>query len=295
MNEGQGGLPATAAPGAVRVEGAIRRRLRAGEAALVPFLTAGDPDAEASYGRMLAAVAAGADILEVGLPFSDPVADGPTLQAAAERALGRGGGTAATLALVERLKAVRPDLPVVLLTYLNPVLRPGVEVFARRAAAAGIDALVVPDLSLEESAPVREALHAAGVGLIAFAAPTSRGERLERMGRVAEGFVYCVARLGVTGANATVDEGAAGIVARVRAVTSVPCAIGFGVGTPAAARAAAGIADAVIVGSALAARGSGDGPMDAEAVGRLVGAMREAMDGSVRKTQGEGSQDGRQR
>lgn len=278
MGEATAGAPNVAARGAQRVEEAIRARLGAGRRALIPFLTAGDPGPEESVQRMLAAIDGGADILEVGLPFSDPVADGPTLQAAAERALRAGGGTEATLGIVARVCAERPGVPVVILTYLNPVLRPGAETFAARAAAAGAAALIVPDLSLEESAPVRAALHRRDVGLIAFAAPTSGTERLERMAAVAEGFVYCVARLGVTGANAEVAASAAGVVARVRAATDVPCAVGFGIGTPQAAAAASRVADGVIVGSALAALRSGDGPPSARAVGELVSAMRRAMD-----------------
>jgi tryptophan synthase alpha chain len=286
---GEALTPARAtAPGAERVEAAIRRRLDEGRRALIPFLTAGDPSEEESFERLAACADAGADILEVGLPFSDPVADGPTLQAAATRALRAGGGTAMTLRLVERLRGRWPDLPVVVLTYLNPVLRPGVEAFARRAAAAGVDALLVPDLSLEEAAPVREAAHAAGLGVLPFAAPTSGDERLRRMAQVAEGFVYCVARLGVTGANPEMAASAAAVVGRVRAVTAVPCAIGFGVGTPRAAGAAARVADGVIVGSALAAGASGDGPPSAAAIADLLAAMRQAMD-SETFAQREGS------
>ncbi len=278
MGEARTGAPELAARGARRVEEAVRARLAVGQRALIPFLTAGDPGPEESVERMLGAIDAGGDVLEVGLPFSDPVADGPTLQAASERALRAGGGTEATFAIVARVRALRPKVPVVVLTYVNPVLRPGVGRFAERAAACGVDALIVPDLSLEESAPVRATLHGAGVGLITFAAPTSGTGRLGQMARVAEGFVYCVARLGVTGANAQVAKSAAEVVARVRAVTDVPCAVGFGVGTPQAAAGASRIADGVIVGSALAAPRPGDGPLSAQAVADLVGAMRRAMD-----------------
>lgn len=268
--------------GARRVEDAIRRRNRQGAAALIPFLTAADPDPDESLDRLLACADAGADVLEIGLPFSDPVADGPTLQAAAVRALRSGGGTATTLRLVAEVRSRRPDLPIVVLTYLNPVLRPGVDTFARRAAEAGVDALLVPDLSLEESAPVREAAHNAGIGLLPFAAPTSGPGRLGRMAKVAEGFVYCVARLGVTGAGSEMQASAAAVVGAVRQVTDVPCALGFGVGTPQAARSAARVADGVIVGSALAASGSGDGPPSTDHIAQLLGAMRKAIDEEAR-------------
>jgi tryptophan synthase alpha chain len=285
---GEAHVRAPSAAGARRVEAAIRRRLARGERALVPFLTAGDPSEGESLERLRACADAGADVLEVGLPFSDPVADGPTLQAAAFRALAAGGGTEMTFRLVSRLKAERPDLPVVLLTYLNPVLRPGLEAFMGRAAAAGVDALLVPDLSLEESAPVRRAAHGAELGLLPFAAPTTGPARLARLAEVAEGFVYCVARLGVTGANEEVAESAAAVVRGVRGVTEVPCAIGFGIGTPQAAAGAARLADAVIVGSALAAPAAGDGPPDARSIADLLGAMRRAMDERTRAGQ-EGS------
>jgi len=278
VSEANDGAVSTSAAGAARIEAAIRRRRAAGGCALIPFLTAGDPDPGSSLARMLACADAGADVLEVGLPFSDPVADGPTLQAAAGRALRAGVGTDATLDLVALVHKARPALPIVILTYLNPVLRPGAGTFARRAAEAGADALLVPDLSLEESGPVREAAHAAGLGLLPFAAPTSGEARLRRMAEVAEGFVYCVARVGVTGADREVATSARQVVEGVRRVTRVPCAVGFGVGTPDAARVVAGFADGVIVGSALAAQGSGDGPPSPDAIAELLGAMRRAME-----------------
>lgn len=297
MSEKSEGTVAARVEGARRVEEAIRRRNRAGTSALIPFLTAADPDRERSLERLLACADAGADVLEIGLPFSDPVADGPTLQAAAVRALSAGGGTRTTFDLAAQVRSRRPDLPIVVLTYLNPVLRPGVEVFVRRAAEAGVDALLVPDLSLEESNPVREAAHAAGIGLLPFAAPTSGPGRLARMAQVAEGFVYCVARLGVTGAGSEMQESAAAVVSAVRAVTSVPTALGFGVGTPEAAAAASRLADGVIVGSALAATASGDGPPPTRFIAELLGAMRRAMDEEATRPAAskEGSQDGRQR
>lgn len=282
MSEGTARAVSLGVEGARRVEEAIRRRTREGAAALIPFLTAADPDRESSLERLLACADAGADVLEIGLPFSDPVADGPTLQAAAVRALRAGGGTRTTFDLVEAVRKRRPDLPIVVLTYLNPVLRPGVERFARWAADVGVDALLVPDLSLEESAPVRAAAHAAGVGLLPFAAPTSGPERLRRMAEVAEGFVYCVARLGVTGAGNEMQASAGAVVAAVRAATQVPCALGFGVGTPEAARSASRLADGVIVGSALAAMGSGDGPPSTRFIADLLGAMRRAMDSEAK-------------
>lgn len=265
--------------GAARIEAVIRHRTGRGQGALIPFFTAGDPDVATTRERVDVAVEAGADVLELGLPFSDPVADGPVLQAASQRALGTGGGRGQTLEIANRVRASYPDLPIVILTYLNPVFQPGYPEFARLAAGAGVDGVLVPDLSLEESGPLREALHAEGVALIPFAAPTSGAERLRKMAAVAEGFVYSVARLGVTGAQSTLAGSARAVVDAVRAVTDVPVAIGFGVGSAAAAREAAEHADAVIVGSALASnRGDVSRPLDLRGVKELLTAMRTAMD-----------------
>ena len=271
--------PMDASPGGRRIEDAIRRRTAKGESALIPFFTAGDPDAGTTLARVDVAVRAGADVLELGLPFSDPVADGPVLQAASQRALKGGGGRKVTLEIAKEVRARYPDLPIVILTYLNPIFHAGYGVFGRLARESGVDGVLVPDLSLEESPVVREAFHGAGVALIPFAAPTSGQKRLEKMARVAEGFVYSVARLGVTGAASTLATSAQAVAEAVRAVTAVPVAIGFGVGSAEAARQAARYADAVIVGSALAAN-SGDAsrPLGLDGVHSLLMAMRAAMD-----------------
>lgn len=265
--------------GARRIEAAIRRRTDHGEGALIPFFTAGDPDARTTVARVQVAVEAGADVLELGLPFSDPVADGPVLQAASQRALEAGGGRGTTLEIARQVRANYPELPIVILTYLNPVFQSGYAEFARLAAQNGVDGVLVPDLSLEESGELRDALHREGVALIAFAAPTSGPERLRKMASVAEGFVYSVARLGVTGAQATLAGSARAVADAVRAVTDVPVAIGFGVGSAKAAREAAEHADAVIVGSALASnREDVSRPLDLGGVKELLTAMRTAMD-----------------
>lgn len=274
--------------GARRIETAIRSRMDRGQSALIPFFTAGDPDAETTLARVDVAVAAGADVLELGLPFSDPVADGPVLQAASQRALKTGGGRARTLEIVSEVRKRHPDLPIVILTYLNPVFQPGYEVFADRAARSGVDGILVPDCSLEESAPLRTALHGTGVALIPFAAPTSGPERLHKMAPFAEGFVYSVARLGVTGAQTTLAGSARAVAEAVRAVTDVPVAIGFGVGSAEAAREASRHADAVIVGSALASnRGDTSRPLDLDGVKELITAMRAAMDAEPHAAPGQ--------
>jgi tryptophan synthase alpha chain len=265
--------------GGARIEAAIRRRTARHAAALIPFFTAGDPDREGTLARAEVAYEAGADVLELGLPFSDPVADGPVLQAASQRALKAGGGRAATLDLARRIRERYSDLPLVILTYLNPVFQMGFEAFARACVDSGVDGVLIPDLSLEESPPVRSTLHAAGVALLPFAAPTSGIARLRRMADVAEGFVYAVARLGVTGAQETLADSAQRVAGAVRTVTDVPVAIGFGVGSTQAARDAARAADAVIVGSALASNPSDTSrPLPLDGVKKLITAMRSAID-----------------
>jgi tryptophan synthase alpha chain len=274
--------------GARRLEEALGAARRQGRAGLVPFLTAGDPDPEESLSRLKAA-AAHADVLEVGVPFSDPVADGPTLQRAATRALAAGVGVEASLELVRRLRRDHP-VPVALLTYVNPVLAWGVDRFFAEAAAAGVDGAVIPDLPLEESASLRAAAHRQGVALIPFAAPTTGDARLRALAEVAEGFVYCVAVLGVTGVRGRLSDRVAPLLERVRRVTPVPAVVGFGIsGAEAAAAAAAAGADGVILGSALADALEGlRGEAAMRAVADLLGPVRAALDLSQAAGRGAG-------
>jgi tryptophan synthase alpha chain len=225
----------------------IRKQHKPG---LVTYITAGDPDLDRTAGILRALDRAGADVLEVGVPFSDPVADGPVIQRAVERALAAGSNLAATLQLVEE---VRPEIPapIVLFTYANPVLRFGEQRFASRAAAAGIDGVLVLDLPMEEASEMQAILAAAGLDMIFLVSPTTSDERLAQASRMGSGFLYAVSRLGVTGARATLADGARGLVERIRAHTALPVALGFGISRPEHVRQVGCWADAAVVGSGL--------------------------------------------
>jgi tryptophan synthase alpha chain len=241
-------------------------------AALMPYLMGGFPDLETSRRIGDACIDAGADLLELGIPFSDPLADGPVIQAAGSAALAAGATTDGVLAVCV---ALAPRAPVVLMTYVNIVLARGIERFVGQAAQAGAAGLIVPDVPLEESAELRAACDAAGLALVPLVAPTTPDDRLARIGAQARGFVYTVAVTGTTGEREGGDASA--LLARVKRATGVPVALGFGISTPAdAARAAAGGADGVIVGSRLvrAAAEAADPPAE---VGRLVGELARAL------------------
>lgn len=221
-----------------------------GEKALVTFITAGDPDL-ATTARLIGVLAeAGADIIELGVPFSDPMADGPTIQRSSERALL--GGTTLP-ALLDTVKAARrtSQVPILLMGYYNPVLSYGVEQFATDAAAAGVDGLLIVDLPPEESGEVREHLARAGLDLIPLLTPTSDDRRIDLVARQGSGFIYYVSVTGVTGARREVSASVAGSVARIRARTDLPVAVGFGISTPEQAARMAAVADGAVVGSAL--------------------------------------------
>ncbi|MBI2755806.1 MAG: tryptophan synthase subunit alpha [Chloroflexi bacterium] len=228
-------------------------RLRAdGVCGLFPYLTAGYPDRATSRDLALAALEAGADGFEIGVPFSDPLADGATLQRANARALEGGATLDTALELAQYIRARAPDAPLALMTYSNPLLRRGETGFARALAAAGADGAIVPDLPGEESASLGAALAAEGMDLVQMLAPTSPDIRLARVGALARGFVYCVALVGVTGARDQVAGDLGPFLARVRAVTSTPLVVGFGISRPEHVHAvAAAGADGVIVASAL--------------------------------------------
>ena len=218
-----------------------------GRTALIPYLTAGYPSAQASLEALQAADAV-ADILEVGVPFSDPLADGPTIQRSTYDALQQGMTLAGTLALIERARLRRP---VVVFSYLNPILRYGLARFLSDAGALGVAGLLLTDLPAGSDPAVESAIQASPLDLIRLIAPTTRPERLAQAVSGAQGFVYLVARLGVTGASAALAEGLEASIARVRQATPLPVAVGFGISTPAQARTVAGQADGVVVGSAL--------------------------------------------
>jgi tryptophan synthase alpha chain len=253
---------------------ALRAR---GEAALIPFVTAGDPDIATTRALVLAAVEAGADAIELGVPFSDPMADGPVLQRAAARALAAGTTLVRVLALVAELRRAT-DVPIVLFGYYNPCLRYGVEPLARDAAAAGADAFLCVDLPPEEDAELRAAARTHGLDVIRLLAPTTPPARMRMIARAASGFLYCVSVLGVTGGRDALPRELPALVARVRRVTDLPVGVGFGVQRPEQAAWIAGFADAVIVGSALARLvEEGGGERAVGSVAAFVRTLRAAM------------------
>ncbi len=223
------------------------------EAALVTYLMAGDPDLATSKAAALACAQAGADVIELGMPFSDPIADGPTIQLAGERALASGTSVAGALAVAAHVRA-RSDVAIALMGYLNPVLAFGLERFFREAAAAGVDAVILPDVPLDEAGELRRLAAGAGVKTVFLLAPTSTAPRRQAVAEAATGFVYFVSVTGVTGARRELPADLAAQVAEVRRVSPVPVVVGFGVSTPAQAHQVAQLADGVVVGSALVAQ-----------------------------------------
>ncbi|MBP1604632.1 MAG: trpA [Acidobacteria bacterium] len=219
-------------------------------AGLVTYVTAGDPDLERSARVLGALDGAGADILEIGVPFSDPLADGPVIQRASERALASGTTLAATLEMVARERAAI-RAPIVLFTYANPVVRVGLDRFAARASEAGVDGVLVLDLPVEEAGGLRAALEGVGLDTIFLLSPTTTPARIREAGRLGRGFLYAISRLGVTGARASLADGARDLVARIKRETALPVAVGFGLSTPEHVADVAQWADAAVVGSAL--------------------------------------------
>lgn len=219
---------------------------------LVTYITAGDPDLQRSAQILEALDRAGADVLEVGVPFSDPLADGPVIQRATERALAAGGNLKASLALIEKVRP-RVKAPVVLFSYANPLLRMGIDRFARTAAAAGVDGVLALDLPIEEAGEFREALAASGLDRIFLLSPTTTEARIRKAAELGSGFLYGISRLGVTGARDRVAAGADDLVRRIRAQTSLPIALGFGISRPEHVAEVGAYADAAVVGSALVA------------------------------------------
>jgi tryptophan synthase alpha chain len=227
----------------------IRAEKRPG---LVTYTTAGDPGLARSGDILQALDRAGADVIEVGVPFSDPLADGPVIQRATERALAAGASLRSTLTLIEKIRS-RLSAPVVVFSYANPLLRMGVERFAKAAASAGVDGVLALDLPIEEAAGFRETLAAAGLDTIFLLSPTTTDARIQKAAELGRGFLYGISRLGVTGARERVASGAEALVKRIRAHTSLPIALGFGISRPEHVAEVATYADAAVVGSALVA------------------------------------------
>jgi len=235
-----------------RIERKFQRLGEAGEMGLIAYVTAGDPSLDATEKIVLAAVEAGADVIELGVPFSDPVADGPTIQRASERALRSGTTLASVLGLTRRIRA-QSDAPLVLFSYFNPVLQMGLETFAAAAADAGADGVLATDLTPEEASEYRAAVQSRGLDTIFLGAPTSTDARLEKISACSSGFLYLISRTGVTGAREALPEELPALVRRARRFTKLPIAVGFGISLPTHVTVLGGIADAAVVGSALVA------------------------------------------
>ncbi|MGD9615290.1 MAG: tryptophan synthase subunit alpha [Alphaproteobacteria bacterium] len=225
-----------------------------GRAGLVIYLTAGDPDPETSLALFQGLPDAGADLIEIGMPFSDPMADGPSVQAAGQRALKAGMSLRKTLAMVRHLRQRDPDTPYALMGYYNPIYRYGAEAFARDAAAAGVDGAIVVDLPPEEDAELAGPARAAGLDIVRLATPTSDEARLPAIVAQAGGFIYYVAIAGITGTRSAEAASVHAAVARLRRFTELPVAVGFGIKTPAQAAEVGRAADAAVVGSAIVDR-----------------------------------------
>ncbi len=244
-------------------------------AALIAYITAGDPSLERTPAIVAALERGGADIIELGVPFSDPIADGPVIQAASERALKAGATLHRVLDVARRIRE-QSQIPLVLFTYLNPALRYGFEALARDAKAAGVDGCLLTDLSVEEAEPYVNAMRAADLDTVFLGAPTSTPERLQLVARYSTGFVYLVSRTGVTGERTSLSAASAPLVASMRAVTALPLALGFGISTPEQASAVAKMAEGVVVGSAfvrLIAKEATDAELEA-----FARSLRQGMD-----------------
>jgi tryptophan synthase alpha chain len=265
---------------------ALRAEARAG---LVTYLMAGDPDLETAGALFRGLPAAGADLIEIGMPFSDPMADGPLIQAAGQRALKAGTTLRKTLAMVRELRRLDDATPFVLMGYYNPIYRYGAEAFARDAVSAGIDGVIVVDLPPEEDAELTGPARAAGLDFVRLATPTSDDRRLPKILEGAGGFLYYVAIAGITGTKSADSEAVAQAVGRLKRFTQLPVAVGFGIKSPEQAAAVARAADAAVVGSALVARLAdnldGDGRAKPGLVEGVLGDVRALAEGVRRARQ----------
>ena len=247
---------------------------------LVAYITIGDPDLQTSHDIALAAIDAGADVLELGVPFSDPLADGPVIQRASERAVKNGTTLRDVIALAADLRARRPGIGLIVFTYCNPVLRFGLENFCTAAEKAGVDGVLLTDMIVEEAAEDLEAMHRHHLAPVFLAAPTSPDERLEKIAAASQGFVYAISRTGITGAQKSLAQDAEQLVHRLRRFTNLPIAVGFGISTAEQFAAVGEFADAAAIGSALVATVEQAGPQQAASsiarfIEGLLGARKE--------------------
>ena len=232
-----------------RIANAFNKLKNNGEKALITFITGGDPDIETTENLILAMEEAGVDIIEIGIPFSDPVAEGVVIQDAAKRALDGGCTVDKLFDMVARLRK-KTNIPLLFMTYANPIYAYGKERFMAKCKEVGIDGVIVPDVPFEEKDEFEDECNSYDISLISLIAPTS-GERVEKIAHEAQGFIYCVSSLGVTGIRSDINTNIAELITRVKKVSSIPCMVGFGISTPEQARDMAEISDGVIVGSAI--------------------------------------------
>jgi tryptophan synthase alpha chain len=265
-----------------RIDSRFEALALAGRTALIPFITAGDPEPDWSVAIMQALAAAGADLLELGVPFSDPAADGPVIQAASERAISRGVSLRRVLEIVSEFRQQDCDTPVILMGYLNPIERYGHAQFARDAAQAGVDGILMVDCPPEEMVHLRGQLDEHGIYPICLVAPTTTPDRMEMIARQANGYIYYVSFKGITGANRLEATSLAGPLRDLRSHSDLPLAVGFGIKDPRSAAAVAGLADGVVIGSALIKR-LADAQSELDACARVtdfLAPIRAAMDNS---------------
>ena len=241
---------------------------------LVAYVTCGDPDLATTRAVALAAIDSGADVIELGIPFSDPVADGPVIQRASERALRSRTSLSQCITLGAELRKERPKAGLIIFSYLNPVLRIGISSFAQQLASAGIDGALITDLTVEEAGEYVEAMRAHGLATVFLAAPTSTDTRLKAIVGLSRGFVYAVSRTGITGERQQIAADAAQLVARIRRFTSLPIAVGFGISNPQQFRAVGEFAEAAVIGSAIVNIIEKHGRNSAEPVANFVRALR---------------------
>jgi tryptophan synthase alpha chain len=242
---------------------------------LVVYLTAGDPDLGTTREIALAAIDNGADVIELGVPFSDPLADGPVIQRASERAVAKGVRLSDVLGVAKELRAARPQAGLILFSYLNPVVRMGMKDFCARAAEAGADGVLLTDMIVEESAEYLDAMHANKVAPVFLAAPTSTDARLKAIAENSQGFVYAISRTGITGTQSSLTSDAAQVVSRLKQFTKLPVALGFGISNAEHVKAVGEFADAAVIGSAIVQLIEKTSPEQAaDAVGKFVAGLR---------------------
>lgn len=266
-----------------RIDRRFEELARAGRKALIPFITVGDPDPEWTVDVMHALVEGGSDLLELGVPFSDPAADGPVIQQASERAIARGVSLRGVLGTVRSFREQDPDTPVVLMGYLNPIERYGYDAFAEDAAAAGVDGVLLVDCPPEEMSLLRAGLDRAAIHPICLVAPTTTEARMERIGQQAGGYIYYVSFKGITGAARLDTASLAAPLETLRRHSGLPLAVGFGIKDADSAAAVAGIADGVVIGSALVSR-LAEAASSEDACGRardFLAPIRAAMDNTA--------------